>query len=1125
MPLQSGDKLGPYEILARVGTGGMGEVYKARDTRLERVVAIKQCKALHRGRFEQEARVIAALNHPHICQVFDVGSDYLVMEYVDGKTLSGPLPVGEALKLALEIVRGLEDAHGKGILHRDLKPANILVTAAGSAKILDFGLAKLMTESNPDATQTAAGTILGTPAYMAPEQAEGKPVDARSDIFSFGSVLYEMLSGNRAFPGDSAAQALSAVLRDEPAPLAISAELQKIIRKCLAKRPEDRFASMAELRRALEQSASPSGAASKGGSEAAAGEQGFGIAVIPFKVSGAGADLPALAEGLTEDIVAGLSRFFYLRVFTKESAGVARYVIEGSLRQTGSQLRLAVQLADTASGARLWADTYNRSYSPEAIFDIQDSLVPPIVATVAEWNGVLIHNIWMALRDRDARTFTPYEALLRSSGFGELLTPEEYQLALAILTRAIEQEPNHSGCLGMLSHMHAYGYLFSFGGGEDSRDASLYYARRAVAADSSNHHAFYTLALAHSCRKEIAAFRSAAERAIALNPMDGHVMAHVGMWTAYSGDWERGCELVKCAMKLNPRHTGWYWYPLAHDAYRRTDYALALEYALRLNMPGLFWTHELLARIHTQLGNRAAASEALKDLAALRPDFPANARREFERFFVESSFIDQMLDGLRLAGLKIDIEDSAAHAVARPAPSIAVLPFENLSADKDQQYFSDGLAEEILNALVKVPGLRVIARASAFAFRNRENAVAEIGEKLGVLSILHGAVRRSGSRIRVTAQLIDVSDETQLWSERYDREMRDIFDIQDEIAQAIVAQLKVKLSAKPSGPLVKRYTENLEAHSLYLRGVFHVNRLTNDEMQLGRLYLEKAIALDPFYAPALLQLAEYYVATGHRGGDLPCDQWPKVRALAAKALEADPEFADAHAAIGFMAALGDFQWEDALRALDSALQLNPACALAHFWRSYVLFIAGSEEEALAAIHRAVEIDPLRTLFHTYMATYSLLLGRPEQALDHARRGLEVDPGFPPNIQLLGETYSVLGRHEEAAGMIEKTLPGVPSGYFYSALLAWVYVRSGRREDANRLRASLEETAKLQYVSSGARAFVAAALDETDLALTYLEEAIRERDPNIPLWIRSQYFRALHGSARFDQLLRSMNLSQ
>ena len=488
-----------------------------------------------------------------------------------------------------------------------------------------------------------------------------------------------------------------------------------------------------------------------------------------------------------------------------------------------------------------------------------------------------------------------------------------------------------------------------------------------------------------------------------------------------------------------------------------------------------------------------------------------------------------MLEGLRKAGLKfagdasvMATEPKLASTVAT-APSIAVLPFANLSAEKEQEYFSEGLAEEILNALTKVPGLRVIARTSAFAFRNRENAIAEIGEKLRVTSILHGTVRRSGGRIRVTAQLINVSGETQLWAERYDREMLDVFEIQDEIAQAIVAQLKVKLSVKSGTPLVKRYTENLEAHSLYLRGVFHVHRLRNEELERGREYLEKAVALDPLYAPALFELGGYYIAMGHRGGALPLDQWPKVRALAAKALETDPEFADAHAALGLMSAFCDFRWEDAIRALDGALQLNPACALAHFWRSNVLFVLGRGEAALTAIGRAVELDPLLALFHTYGAIYAVLLGRPEQAIESARRSLEVDPDFPPGIQLMGEARSLLGRHEEGAGLIEKTLAGVPPGYFYSALLAWVYVRAGRRQAAERLRATLEETAKRQYVPAGTRAFVAAALEDPESALTLLEEAVRERDPNIPLWIGSQYFQALHGSPRFDQLLRSMNL--
>ena len=253
MPLSPGDQLGPYEILAPLGAGGMGEVWKARDPRLNRIVAIKRLKDQHSARFQQEAHAIAALNHPRICQIYDIGPDYLVMEYVEGKPLAGPLRVEDAVKRALQIAGALEEAHAHGILHRDLKPSNILVTPKGAAKLLDFGLAKLTTASDGDETRTIEGTVLGTPAYMASEQAEGKPLDERSEVFSFGAVLYEMLSGNRAFRGNSRSAVLSAVLRDDPPPLQSSAELQRIVAKCLAKHPRDRFPTMADLRTALEQ--------------------------------------------------------------------------------------------------------------------------------------------------------------------------------------------------------------------------------------------------------------------------------------------------------------------------------------------------------------------------------------------------------------------------------------------------------------------------------------------------------------------------------------------------------------------------------------------------------------------------------------------------------------------------------------------------------------------------------------------------------------------------------------------------------------------------------------------------------------------------------------------------------
>src|SRR6202051_3698043 len=226
MPLSAGDKLGPYEILASIGAGGMGQVYRARDARLNRDVAIKVSGEQFSERFESEAKAIAALNHPNICQIYDVGPDFLVMEYIDGRPIVDceqpqALPPDEALQLARQIAAALETAHGKGIIHRDLKPANILATSGGVVKLLDFGLAKQNHDSLTDnETQsigiTLVGTIMGTPAYMSPEQAEGKLADARSDIFSFGAVLYEMLAGRRAFSGGSSAATLGAIVHKNP---------------------------------------------------------------------------------------------------------------------------------------------------------------------------------------------------------------------------------------------------------------------------------------------------------------------------------------------------------------------------------------------------------------------------------------------------------------------------------------------------------------------------------------------------------------------------------------------------------------------------------------------------------------------------------------------------------------------------------------------------------------------------------------------------------------------------------------------------------------------------------------------------------------------------------------------
>jgi len=265
MPLSVGDKLGPYEILALVGKGGMGEVYRAHDTRLHRDVAIKVSDAQFSERFTREARAIAALNHTNICHLYDVGPNYLVMEFVEGPDLRGPLDFDDALPIIQQLIDGIEAAHEKNIIHRDLKPANIKITPEGVVKILDFGLAKAMeppppSGGNPDNSPTltmgatAVGTILGTAAYMAPEQAKGKQADKRSDIWSFGVILYEVLTGKKLFPGETAVEILGGVLNKDPDLSAAPARVHELLRWCLEKDRKKRLASISDARRLLSES-------------------------------------------------------------------------------------------------------------------------------------------------------------------------------------------------------------------------------------------------------------------------------------------------------------------------------------------------------------------------------------------------------------------------------------------------------------------------------------------------------------------------------------------------------------------------------------------------------------------------------------------------------------------------------------------------------------------------------------------------------------------------------------------------------------------------------------------------------------------------------------------------------
>jgi len=704
MSLSAGEKLGPYHLDSLIGSGGMGEVWRARDTRLGRVVAIKLMRTRHTARFQQEARAIAALNHPHVCQIHDIGPDYLVLEYIEGTPLRGPLDPEDAVRLAIQIASALEAAHKRGILHRDLKPGNILITESG-AKLLDFGLAKVADASDCGVTETVEGTIVGTAAYMSPEQAQSKALDERSDVFSFGAVLYEMLSGRRAFPGDSMVACLSAVIRDDPPPFDAPPALRQIVQRCLRKAPADRFQTMGEVKAALEQS----------------------------------------------------------------------------------------------------------------------------------------------------------------------------------LTR------------------------------------------------------------------------------------------------------------------------------------RRTS-----------------------------------------------------------------------------------------------QPSIAVLPFANLSADKENEYFSDGLAEEILNLLTKIPGLKVIARTSSFAFRGKEQDIRKIAETLGVNHVLEGSIRRAGNRLRVTAQLIHAGDGAHVWSERYDRDMTDIFAIQDQIGQAISQALELRLAPRTQAV-------NLAAYQHYLMGQYHRLRSAPESLAKAKENFEQALAIDPNYASAHSGLAQYYFMFAAAGIRPLGEVAPAAQSAAQKALAIEPENAEAHSVLGCLAGIFDYDWESAELHHRKAIAVEPVPSMVRYgYALFNLLQRGRWAEAKEQCRLALENDPVSMFNHFGMA-WSLFAAREYRAsIEYARQAQTFDASFPFLWLSMGFAQLGAGAVQEAIATLQRACELAPWSWFAWAGLAAAYHQTGDRE---RGRECLKALSGWQLRMGEGLYYT--VIGDADAMFEAFEPAFQSRD-YIPIYFPS--FDRYRADPRFQELVRRMHLA-
>jgi serine/threonine-protein kinase len=798
MALESGSRLGPYEVVGLLGSGGMGEVYRARDPRLEREVAIKVlpeeiADRSRLRRFEQEARAAGALNHPNVLAVYDIGTHedapYVVSELLEGQTLrvrleGGALPLRKALDHALQIAHGLAAAHDKGIVHRDLKPENIFITEDDRAKILDFGLAKLTRrgplahEDERTATQatepgTEAGTVMGTVGYMSPEQVRGEAVDHRSDIFSFGAVLFEVLSGRRAFRGASAAETMNAILKEDPPELsepggAISPGLARIVYRCLEKRAGNRFHSAHDLALALE-------AASSG-------------------LSGPSAE---------ED--------------------------------SGSDAALVVKLARRHRKA----------------------LLATLAAVVLVAGGV-------------------YWGLVRS------------------------------------------------------------------------------------------------------------------------------------------------------------------------------------------------------------PSPPAG-----------------------------DVIDS-----------VAVLPFENVGGDPDSEYLSDGVAESLINKLSQLPNLKVLARSTTFRFGGSDVDPRQVGRDLEVGAVVSGRVSQRGDTLVISAELLDVAQGMQLWGERYNTGMGDIFAVEEDIAGEISRGLRVSLAPESETPLARRHSENPEAYRLYLLARYE---LTEGRGKKALGYAQQAIEKDPTYAPAHAALSQAYHSLGDSGQLSNREAHSRARTPAMKALEIDESLPEAHRALAWVQLYLDWDWAGAARGFQRALELNPNSADAHSGYATYLVLMGRVQEGVAHAKRAVELDPL-TPTRLHKIGFAYFFGRQyDRALQTYREAQEFDPDLDFHFRF-GLIYREKGRYEEAIAEFLGPAEGEVDRAHPHTLghLGNTYARAGRVREARECLRELKERLEEDIVGVYEVALIYAGLGEEDQAFEWLERAYEERNQGLIWMLVEPPLDPLRSNPRFEDLLRRMN---
>jgi serine/threonine-protein kinase len=450
-----------------------------------------------------------------------------------------------------------------------------------------------------------------------------------------------------------------------------------------------------------------------------------------------------------------------------------------------------------------------------------------------------------------------------------------------------------------------------------------------------------------------------------------------------------------------------------------------------------------------------------------------------------------------------------------PEKSIAVLPFVDMSQAKDQEYFCDGISEEILDTLAKVEGLRVVARTSSFSFKGKNADVGEVANKLNVENVLEGSLRREGNRIRITAQLINARNGFHLWSETYERELKDVFAVQDEITRAIVDALKVKLAvAAPA-----RARQNTEAYDLYLQGLYLSNKSDEENLRKSITFFQRALDKDPNFARAWIGIAKAWIWLAD-AYVRPLEAYPKVKEAASKALALDERNAEAHCYLGETKRVLDRNLSGEEEELKRALQIDPNSADAHMFMSFLKSAQGELDEAVQEIEEAERLDPLSPPLCFVAVAWYLAVDRIQDAINAGQRSVQLDPNYVYFDPPLADAYSGKGDFNQAVALYEKAQAAT---YSPSVGLGITYAKMGRREDARRVLDQLIEKSRQQYVAADSIAAVYVALGEKDEAFRWLDRAFQEHSGGFYNFMFRPEFRALRSDPRFVDLLRRIGL--